>query len=98
MPPINDWVVAAIVALTPVLMSVIDWLAATYLRAIPAWAKPVIVSGLGAALTVLSGLSVTDPIQLALIGLACAGIRQVVVWFGRAGLFGRRLKLRWARR
>lgn len=82
--PINEWLIALIVAVTPVVLSGIDWVFTQFGAKIPSWLKPPLAVGLGAAATLLSGLAVANPVLAALVGLAVAGIRQVVVWLGRA--------------
>ena len=84
--PGKEWAVAAVVALTPVIIQIIDWAATYYETAIPAWVKPIAASVLGAALTYFGGFTSGDPLVLALVGLAVAGIRQVLVHIGRAGV------------
>ena len=80
----TNWIVMAIVALTPVVLMVIDWAFGKFGTIIPSWVKPILVTGLGAVVTLLSGIVTADPLKVALIALACAGIRQIVVWLGRA--------------
>jgi len=88
--PGKEWLLLAVVALTPVVVTIIDWLATTYAGNIPPWIKPILATALGSALTYLGGLTTGDPLMIAVIGLAVAGIRQVVVHLGRAaGVFAK---------
>jgi hypothetical protein len=82
--PVNDWLIALIVAVTPVVLSVIDYLFTLFGAKIPSWLKPILAMALGAAATFLAGLTIANPLIAALVGLAAAGIRQVIVWLGRA--------------
>ncbi len=82
--PVSGWIVALIVAVTPVVLSVLDYLFTLFGAKIPSWLKPILAMALGAAATYLSGLSLADPMLAALVGLAVAGLRQVVTWLGRA--------------
>lgn len=88
MPPTNDWIVAAIVAITPVVVAALKWLAATYGNKLPSWLKPLLAMGLGALAAYLSGVVVGNPLAMAAIGLAVIGLREIVVQLGRvAGIF-----------
>lgn len=82
--PGKEWAVAAIIALTPVIVQIIDWLISQIEVDIPAWVKPTLSTALGSLLAWLGGVVTNDPLLIAAIGLATAGIRQVLVHFGRA--------------
>jgi hypothetical protein len=82
--PFQEWLIALVIAVTPVFVTVIDWLFTTFGAKIPSWVKPIVAVGLGAALSFLSTLVVANPLLAVVISLACAGIRQVIVWLGRA--------------
>jgi len=88
MAPFQEWLIALIVAVTPILLSIIDWLFTAFGAKIPSWAKPIAALALGTAASFLSSLVIANPALAALVGLAVAGIRQVVVWLGRAGFYG----------
>jgi hypothetical protein len=84
--PVNDWLIALIIAVTPVLVMILDWglnaIDAAHL--LPSWAKPILATALGAALTYLSGITTDNALVMTAIGLAAVGLRQVIVWLGRA--------------
>ena len=82
--PGKEWAVLAIVALTPVIVQIIDWGFSQIDADIPSWVKPTLSTALGSLLTYLANVAPNDPVVVALVGLATAGIRQVLVHFGRA--------------
>jgi hypothetical protein len=84
MPPINEWIIAAIVAITPVVVAGLKWLAATYVGKLPAWLKPILAMALGALAAYMSGVVVANPMLAAVIGMAVIGLREIVVQLGRA--------------
>ena len=88
MTPYNDWIVAAIIALTPVFVTVLDWLLGKADSEIPSWVKPLLASGAGSLIAYLATLQSSDPILIAAIGLATIGLREIVNQFGqKVGLF-----------
>lgn len=87
-PPVTDWLVALIVAVTPVVVGILSWAMKTYGHLIPSWLKPILATGLGAALAYLSGVVTANPILIAVIGMATIGLREIINQLGQAlGLF-----------
>ncbi len=83
-PPVNDWLVSAIVALTPVVVAALVWLTEAFKSKIPSWLKPLLAMGLGALAAYLSGVVVDNVLLQAVIGLATIGLREIVVRLGQA--------------
>ena len=91
--PVSAWVVALVVAVTPVVVMVIDWLLSNFGAQIPALIKPILATALGALGSYLAGVNVADPVIMALIGLASIGVREIIDQLGKvtgvkAALFG----------
>lgn len=90
MTPYQEWILAAIVALTPVVVQILDWIVDQFKATMPSWLKPLLATALGAFATYLAGLTVGDPILAALVGLAAIGIREIVVRLGITKALGLR--------
>lgn len=85
---VNEWLIAAIVALTPVVVMILKSVGEQFVDKIPSWIKPIVAMLIGALAAYLSGLTVANPLIGALIGLAVIGFREIVVQLGRAaGVF-----------
>ena len=82
--PVNDWLVAAIVALTPVVVMILSWLTDTFKGKMPSWLKPLLATGLGAVLAYLGSVTVDSPLLVAIIGMATVGLREIIVRLGQA--------------
>ena len=82
--PSTEWIVAAIVALTPVIVNIIVWFAQKYTPTIPAWIKQLVALGLSALATYLGGVVVADPMLAAVIALASLGIHALINEFSKA--------------
>lgn len=83
-PPINEWLVAAIVALTPVIVGILVWVTDSFKSSIPPWVKPLVATGIGSLITLLGTVVTDNPVLIAVIGLATVGLREVVVRLGDA--------------
>ncbi len=90
--PVKIWVAAAIVALTPLVISILGWVYETYVAALPAYVKAIAATILGGALAYLTALQTQDIVLAAIVGMACIGLRDWISKLGRAGLFGSRAK------
>ena len=76
--PVQDWIVAAIVALTPVGVAILKYGAGVVNKEIPSVLLPIIASAAGALVAYLSGLSLSDPVWLAVVGFATVGLREFI--------------------
>jgi hypothetical protein len=83
-PPINEWAVAAIVAITPVVVAILVWITDSFKKNIPSWLKPLVASGLGSLVIFLGSVVTDNPVLIAAIGLATVGLREVIVRLGDA--------------
>lgn len=81
--PVAAWIVLAITGLTPVLVSFIGWLFDAFGSKLQPWLKPLLATGLGALGAFLAGITVTDPVKAALLGLATIGVREIVSQLGQ---------------
>ena len=77
-PPFKDWATAAIVALTPVVVAVLIFFVDQFKSKVPAWVKPLVATGLGALAAYLAGVVPSDPLLVAVIGLATVGLREII--------------------
>ena len=82
--PVSSWLVAAIVALTPIVVMIIDWAFAQFGQDIPSWLKPILATALGALATWLAGVTFANPVYLALAGMATIGLREILDQLGQA--------------
>jgi hypothetical protein len=83
-PPINDWLVALIVAVTPIVVAILSWVADRYKDGLPSWSKPIIATVLGSALAYLGSVVSDNPILIAVIGMASIGLREILVRLAQA--------------
>ncbi len=96
-PPFKEWGAALVVAVTPLVLVVLDWLFGQLSASIPVWLKPILVSIFSAGVTYLGGVVTSDILLLALIGLATAGLNELIQKLGERGTFGRAVKAHWTR-
>jgi hypothetical protein len=76
--PYNDWVVAAIVALTPILTNIIVYFVQLYSAKIPAWVKQVITFALSTLVTYIAGLTSTNPEIAALLAFFAVAVHAII--------------------
>lgn len=84
MPPVNEWLVALIIAVMPVLTQVVLYLFGLVSIKIPSWIKPILATALGFLALYLEGLAVSNPVLAALAAGAAVMLRQIVVKLGEA--------------
>lgn len=82
--PTHDWLVAAVVALTPVVVNILVYFVQMYTAQIPAWVKQLVALGGSTLVTYLGSLVVSDPLMVALVGLATLGLHAIINELGKA--------------
>lgn len=76
--PTQDWIIAAIVALTPVVTNILVWVVQKYDVTVPAWIKQFLTLGLSALATYVGGLAVANPVAAALLAFAAVALHAIV--------------------
>ena len=82
--PTNDWIIAVIVALTPVLTNILVYFAEKYSPVIPAWIKQLLTVALSQLVAYIGGLTATDPVIAALLSLAAVALHSIINEWGKA--------------
>lgn len=76
--PVKEWLVALIIAVTPVVVSVLAYVVNLFKSKMPSWLKPLLATGLGALAAYLGTVVSDNPLLMAAIGLAAIGLREIV--------------------
>jgi len=82
--PVNEWLLALIVAVTPVVVTILAWLTNQFKGKMPPWLKPLLATGLGALAAYLGAVASDNPLLMAVIGLASIGLREIVNQLNKA--------------